>query len=357
MRVAILVKEFPPDVIGGTETQTKRLAAAIESDGDHEVTVFTKSYPTSEEADTPYELVRVPTWHLTPFISTLTFVVAALLLLLWRHREFDVLQSMMIYPTGFVGYLCSQLVGLRYFAWIRGGDYYFMKENPVKRWTIRTVLADTLVLVQTDRVRADVRREFPQSTLQVLGNGVDIPEETADGDAVVFVGRLEAQKGVNILLAAMDGLDEQLIVVGDGSERDRLEAKAVDLDVAAEFVGEVPPEAVAEQLRRGKLFVLPSVRGEGLPNAMLEAMAVGLPVVVTDTGGVADGVREGETGYVVDPNDVEQLRNRIQELCADDDTREQMGTAAREYVHVTHGWPHLVTELTEIYEMVCDGNQ
>jgi glycosyltransferase involved in cell wall biosynthesis len=352
VRVALLVKEFPPDVIGGTETQTRRLAGALEAHGGHDVTVFTKSYPGPDRVETEYELVRVPTWHLTPFVSTLTFVLGAFLLLLWRHRQFDVLQCMMIYPNGFVGSLLARFTGLPYFAWIRGGDYYFMKQHRLKRWTIRQVLRDTLVLVQTERVRADVHREFPEATLRVLGNGVDVPDQPADGDAIVFVGRLEAQKGVDVLLRAMECLDERLLVVGDGSERASLEALAAQLDVDAEFVGEVPPDAVTDQLRRGKVFVLPSVRGEGLPNAMLEAMAVGLPVVVTDTGGVADGVREGDTGYVVDPGDEMALRDRLEQLCTDDGRREQMGTRAREQVRETHGWQQLVDALDDVYEEV-----
>jgi len=352
MRVAILVKEFPPDVIGGTETQTKRLAGALESYGDHDVTVFTKSYSGPTDVDVNYELVRVPTWHLTPFVSTLTFVLGAFLLLLYRHREFDVLQSMMVYPTGFVGYLCEKLTGLPYFAWIRGGDYYFMKQNAVKRWTIQRVLSDTLVLVQTPRVRKDVLREFPEADLSVLGNGVEIPAETASGDAVVFVGRLEKQKGVHILLEAMAELDERLLIVGDGSERATLEERAAELDVDTEFVGEVSPDDVVDQLCRGKVFVLPSVRGEGLPNAMLEAMAAGLPVIVTDTGGVADGVREGETGYVVTPGDIDMLRDRIRTLCSDEVLRERMARRARTYVEENHSWSHLVDELEDVYVTV-----
>jgi len=354
VRVAILVKEFPPDVIGGTETQTKRLAGALEQYGDHDVTVYTKSYPGPDRVETEYDLVRVPTWHLTPFISTLTFVLAAFVYLLRDRRKYDVMQCMMIYPNGFVGYLVGRLTGLPYFAWIRGGDYYFMKDNRIKRWTIRTVLRDTPVLVQTDRVRADVLAEFPDATLSVLGNGVDVPEETADGDRVVFVGRLERQKGVHVLLDALEGLDERLLVVGDGSERAQLEARADRLDVDATFVGEVAPDSVTDYLRDGKLFVLPSARGEGLPNAVLEAMAVGLPVVVTDTGGVADAVKEGETGFVVDPGDAGALRDRIETLCADDDRRREMGTEARAYVQRTHGWSSLVNQLERVYEDVRD---
>jgi glycosyltransferase involved in cell wall biosynthesis len=351
MRVAILVKEFPPDVIGGTETQTKRLAEVVQQQTDHEVTVFTKSYTESDTFETEYELVRVPTWHASPVISTLTFLLGSLILLLWRHQEFDVLQSMMVYPTGFIGYLCSVLVGLPYFAWIRGGDYYFMKQHRIKRRLISTVLADTLVLVQTDRVRDDVLSEFPEANIRVLGNGVDIPDVTADGDKVVFVGRLEEQKGVHVLLNSVADLNEQLLIVGDGSERDALEKQAVEQDVDAEFVGEVPPSAVTEQLRDGKIFVLPSVRGEGLPNAVLEAMAVGLPVVVTDTGGVADSVQAGETGYVVNTEDETQLREGIKAV---NNNKTEMGEEARKYIKKNYCWEKIVSELNKIYSRTTD---
>jgi glycosyltransferase involved in cell wall biosynthesis len=360
MRVAIVVKEFPPDVIGGTETQTRRMAAALAARG-HAVTVYTKSYPDggadADDADTPYDLVRVPTWHASPLLSTLTFCLFALLALLRDRRKHDVVQCMMIYPVGFVGYLAARLAGLPYFAWIRGGDYYFMKDHPAKRWTIRRVFADTLVLVQTDRIRADVHREFPDATLRVLGNGVDEAEETADGDAVVFVGRLTEQKGVHVLIEALADLDERLLVVGDGAERGNLVRRARTRGVDAEFVGEVDPDAVSEYLRRGKVFVLPAVRGEGLPNAMLEAMAVGLPVVVTDTGGVADAVEEGETGFVVDPGDAGALSDRIERLSADGERRREMGVAAREYVRETHGWDRIVGELEEVYDDVAGGRR
>ncbi len=269
-------------------------------------------------------------------------------------RDYDILQCMMIYPNGFVGRMVNAIRGLPYFAWIRGGDYYFMKDTPIKRWMIGSVLRHTRVLVQTERVAADVRSEFDDTSLTVLGNGVDIPSATADGDDIVFVGRLKAQKGVDGLLRAAADLEERVLVVGDGPERANLESLAERLDVDAEFVGEVPPDAVPDYLRRGKLFVLPSVRGEGLPNAVLEAMAVGLPVVVTDTGGVADAVIDGETGYIVNPGDEDALGDRIERICHDDDRREVMGEAAREWVVENHGWETIVDSLEDIYADVID---
>mgnify|MGYP006277470891 CR=1 FL=1 len=354
-RIAILVKEFPPNVIGGTETQTRRMAREL-ANRDYEVTVFTKAYVNTPDTDQePFEVVRVPNWSRSSFLSTLTFVLGALLTLIWRHRQFDVLHSMMVYPTGFVGFLVSAVTGLPYFAWIRGGDYYFMKDNPVKRHLIRRVLTDTLVLVQTQRVRRDVESEFDDTTLRVVGNGVDLPDRLADGNALVYVGRLKEQKGVHFLLRALDGLDERLIIVGDGPYRKVLESLTADLDVDVTFVGEVPPEEVNNYLRQGKAFVLPSFRGEGLPNAVLEAMALGLPTVVTDTGGVADAVREEMTGYVVEPGDVDALRDRIRRL-SDEERCAEMGVAAREFVEQEYSWDAITARLDDVYRRVTESS-
>ncbi|QUO46919.1 glycosyltransferase family 4 protein [Halorubrum ruber] len=353
-KIAILVKEFPPDVIGGTETQTKRMARELDGAG-HEITVYTKAYKTDQSDDSlPYEVVRVPNWRISPFVSTLTFVLAATFFLLRDAREYNILQCMMIYPNGFIGRVVNTLRGLPYFAWIRGGDYYFMKDTPVKRWMIRSVLREARVLVQTERIAADVRSEFDESSLTVLGNGVDIPSVTAEGDEIVFVGRLKDQKGVDVFLRAVAGLNESVLIVGDGPERENLEALAERLNVDAEFAGEVPPDVVPDYLRRGKLFVLPSVRGEGLPNAVLEAMAVGLPVIVTDTGGAADAVVDGETGYLVSPGDEDALGDRIEQLCRDEDRRERMGEAARAWVVKNHGWETIVDSLEDVYADVTN---
>lgn len=351
MNICILVKEFPPDIIGGTETQTLRMARELQSHG-HNVTVYTKSYSGPEKLDPDFDLVRVPNWKVSSFVSTLTFLIAAVVFLFRDADHYDVLHCMMIYPNGFIGYLVNSVLGLPYFAWIRGGDYYFMKDNPVKRWMIERVLADTKVLVQSEAIRRDVHAEYPDTDLTVLGNGVDIPDETADGDAVIFVGRLKEWKGLDVLINALSGTDERLLVVGDGPERERLESLASSKNVSAEFVGMVDPDEVGSYLQRGKLFVLPSTGSEGLPNSLLEAMAAGLPVVATDTGGVADVVDDGVNGYVVTPGDSNELRDRIKRIARDPDNRARMSENAREYAVDNHSWVGITSSLTDVYEDV-----
>ncbi|MHC3437879.1 glycosyltransferase family 4 protein [Natrialbaceae archaeon A-gly3] len=353
MRVAIVLKTFPPDVIGGMETQTKQMATELQHAG-HDVTVFTKRYGDADDSDVPYEVVRVRNWSLTPFVSDLTFLVCTLLALLSRRNEFDILQCMMLYPVGFLGYVTNKLTGIPYFAWIRGGDYYLMNDVRWKRWMMRRVLSDTLVLAQSAEIREDVLEDFDdlEPDIDVLGNAVSVPENIASGDDVLYVGRLAPKKGLKYLIEAMEDVDASLTIVGDGDERDRLEALAHESGADVTFVGEVAPDEVDTYYELAGLFVLPSVEGEGMPNVVLEAMSWGLPVVATDSGGLPTMIDDGETGDIVPMRDASALEARIAELVADPEKRTRMGKRARRYVVDTHSWDWLVDELEDVYTRV-----
>lgn len=350
MRIAIVLKTFPPDVIGGMETQTKQMATELHERG-HDVTVFTKRFGDHNDSNVPYEVVRVRNWKPNSFVSDLTFLFFALVALLWRRNEFTVLQCMMIYPVGFLGYIVSKLTGLPYFAWIRGGDYYLMNDVWWKRWMMRRVLADTLVLAQSPEIRRDVEYDFSDidCNIEVLGNGVAIPAEAADGDGLLYLGRLAPKKGVEYLIDAMDGIDVPLTIVGDGPERQRLEQLATQVTAEISFIGEVPPHEVSKFYQDAAIFVLPALAGEGMPNVVLEAMAWGLPVVTTPSGGLPDLIEDGRTGFLVPMRDSDSLAETIQFLQANPDNRTQVGRAAREAVRANHSFETIIAELENVY--------
>ncbi len=355
MKIAIVLKTFPPEVIGGMETQTKKMATELYKDH-HEVTIFTKSFGCHDDSDVPYEVVRIQNWKLNSFLSDLTFLAFAFIALLRRRKEFDVLQCMMLYPVGFLGYAVSKITGLPYFAWIRGGDYYLMNDIWWKRWMMRLVLEDTLVLAQSQEIRKDILKDFENidAEIDVLGNAVSIPAETTSGSSILYVGRLVPKKGLEYLIEAMAELEAPLTVVGEGSERDKLEKLAAELGANVTFVGEVAPDEVDKYYRSAGIFVLPSVEGEGMPNVVLEAMSWGLPVVATNSGGLPTMIDDGRTGYVVPMRNSDALEDRIRTLLDDDEKRETMGDAARMYVRDNHSWEWLVNELEMTYARVVE---
>jgi glycosyltransferase involved in cell wall biosynthesis len=151
-----------------------------------------------------------------------------------------------------------------------------------------------------------------------------------DGRTLAFAGRLTAQKSLEVALEALvanDGV--RLVVAGDGDRRETLARRAAELGLAdrVRFLGALPRERVLELFRAADAAVLSS-SWENFPHTVVEALAVGTPVLATAVGGVAEVVREGENGLVVPAGDVQALAAAIGRYFADDPLRERLRGAA-----------------------------
>jgi starch synthase (maltosyl-transferring) len=184
----------------------------------------------------------------------------------------------------------------------------------------------------------------PRSRVLVIPNGIDVPSSppaAADWAALqlpaasarlVYVGRLEAQKGLDVLFDAFALFPAEqrpaLAIVGAGPNRERLEAQAnrQGLSSLVRFLGWRPNPA--SWIAAADALVLPS-RWEGMPNVVLEAMAVGKPVIAANVEGVSDLVDDGATGWLAPPNDPSALAAAIRRSLADSRRWAVMGAAAR----------------------------
>jgi glycosyltransferase involved in cell wall biosynthesis len=150
------------------------------------------------------------------------------------------------------------------------------------------------------------------------------------GNVLVFAGRLGPQKAVAVLLTALAGVDGvSLVLAGDGPERGALERRASELglDGRVRFLGSVSRETVLRLFRAADGSVLPSA-WENFPHTVVEALAVGCPVIATAVGGVPEVVRDGENGLLVPPNDAAALGAAIDHFFADAALRERLAAAA-----------------------------
>jgi len=173
---------------------------------------------------------------------------------------------------------------------------------------------------------------------------------SAEGALVVYLGALSPEKNVGLAVEAIATLPGvQLLVAGDGPERDRLRQRSDELAAGrVHFVGSV--SSPREALAAANVVVLPS-RTEGLPGVAIEAGLSGLPVVATDVGWVSDIVVDGKTGFVVAPGDSGALAAALDGALRDP---EQVGAAARvrcleryELEVVAAAWDQLVTDVLE----------
>lgn len=184
------------------------------------------------------------------------------------------------------------------------------------------------------------------SVMHYIPNGVDleeidaarnVPRDAGTGPVIGYCGQLIARKDVATLLRAfalVDLPDARLLLVGEGDERAALEEQATRLGVAdrTQFAGYRSDRL--DWMARFDLFVLPSLR-EGIPRCLMEAMALGVPVIASDIAGNRDLVTRGETGHLFATGDAQRLAERIKATLTDPD-RAAMVERARARIEQRH---------------------
>ena len=162
--------------------------------------------------------------------------------------------------------------------------------------------------------------------------------------SIVAVGRLVPKKGYPVLVAALaalaeGGTDFTCRIVGEGAERSDIEARlsAAGLDERVTLVGTRTQQEIVDEYRRADIFVQASVvtddgDRDGIPNAVLEAMATGLPVVASSVAGIPEVVHEGASGLLVEPGDAGALAGALARVVGDEHLRRHLGAGARSHV-------------------------
>jgi glycogen(starch) synthase len=197
----------------------------------------------------------------------------------------------------------------------------------------------------------------------VVPNGVDL-DQWAPGPSprereplVVFAGRLEYEKGVQVLLRTVPRLRRrvpgvQVVIAGGGTYEAELRALATKLRLsrAVRFAGRLDDAGLAELYRAAAVVAVPSLY-EPFGLVALEAAACGAPLVVTETGGLAEFADGGRTACTVPADDVAQLADAVSGQLLDRETADKYATAAREAVE-THCWTSVARRTAEIYAQV-----
>jgi len=349
MKIVFLISHLSPEFIGGAEVQTSRLAERLSEKG-HDVLVLTRRWVKSwpyEEKRNGFTIRRF--WVITfPVFRFFSHIIFSLNEIRKIRKDIDVLQCIMLTPNGVVGVIANKLWGIRTSAWIRGGDWYFARERWITRFLISYVIMNCeLILTQTPKIKAEVLKEYPNAQIKVVQNGIDIHLEKASGNKIIFVGSLSWRKGVEYLIEAMREVEGSLIIVGDGEKKADLVKLSEGMD-NIEFVGRVHPDEVKKYLKQGKIFVLPAIAGEGQPNAIMEAMAMGLPIVTTKLAGIPDIVEHGKTGFLVVPKDSQDMARYINLLLKDEGLWSEMRENCKKEVE-NYSWERVITKLEKAY--------
>jgi glycosyltransferase involved in cell wall biosynthesis len=225
--------------------------------------------------------------------------------------------------------------------------------------------ASRVVTLNEEAAHEMVAEGFHPTQIVHIPNGVEVDRIPSRSDykcdacpSIVYVGRLHPYKGLDVLLESLAHLSQDhtwdLTLVGSGSAHDALaqQVNALGLKGRVTFTGEVSD--VLPYLQRADVFVLPS-RAEGISNAMLEAMAAGLPCVAADNAGNRRVVRHGETGLIFPLGDAEALASTLASLLADVRQRERLGRAARRFVDMHFSLARVAEAYMALYHELAGG--
>lgn len=258
------------------------------------------------------------------------------------------LHAHFIHTPGSVARYAARLSGLPFSLSAHAKDIW-----TIPAWEKREKLADAAWTVACTAIGAAHLAELaPTSEIELLYHGVDSerfsprphpPPRAASIPApltIVSVARCVPKKGLRVLLDALALLPADLpwrhVHVGGGPLRDALVARAATLGLAdrSQWLGTLPQLAALQVLRGGDLFCLPARIAEdgdrdGLPNVLMEAMGVGLPVVASRVGAIPELVEDGRTGLLVDPDDAAALARAIERLLVSEALRGSLARAGR----------------------------
>lgn len=359
MRILMLDNEFPP-LGGGTGIVNLRVLEEFAKRDGLEVDLVTSSRTKStyeqDQFSPQIRILKVPVnnkcIHHSSNRELLTYAARGYLFCrkLAREKEYDLSFAFAGVPAGGIAYLLSVTHGVPYVVSLQGPDVPGFEERykvvyallkPVIKQIWRSASG---LMAQSEQHKQLALQTDPRADISVIGNGVDgsvfqngngdRPERNGRVD-ILTVGRLIERKGHRYLLEAAARLRErgyesfQLTFTGTGDAEDELKAlcRELDLDEYVRFLGYVSREEVVASYKHADLFALPSFN-EGMSIALLEAVAAGLPVVVTDTGGTAEVVRGN--GLVVPWAAADSLAEALANLIDSARMRKEMGRRSLE---------------------------
>lgn len=406
LTVIMILDKLPPLPIGGAETQALRLAKKltkknvevifltpgrdhIKGQGEIEgMTVFRlhsffnyfwdlsstlkKKASTGQTVKIEYDDTREVTNEVTTPIALsvkLRYIIFFFncLWFLWGKRQaFDIIHvHSMEWPSFVGGWLCKIFKKPLIIKDATMNGINGLKRYPRGKIKLELLIRRAHFVAMTRAIRENyIRAGVPPAKITDIPNGIEVTEECKQTYAstitkVIFVGNLSQQpaKGIDILLKAWKNLtvlrpDARLNIVGDGPisiYQDYLIKSSIHESVS--MLGKRTD--VKALLLESDIFVLPS-RREGMPNALMEAMLLGLPCIATDISGCQDLIKHGESGLLVPPANVEKLADAITYLMNNPNEGKKMGTLARKTILELNTMEIVANQYLALYNNVAN---
>lgn len=346
MNIAYFINDIHQ--VGGAEIATQRLAQEVVKHG-HKVRIFTsqaithwKKHPRLTDYTKLINVIYLPAWQRT--VSTFSYSLAAQAL--WTFPIFlhnvDVLHIRGFTPEAVLLARIAHTLGIKTLCVPMASGIY----GDVVRFPLNKIKQAINAFDHLSALSEPLRDElislgFSPKNIAIIPNGVDIekfsPGESKPAEeSAIFVGQFRTEKRIDLLLEAW-GIVQQnnpqasLTLVGGGSNMSMYQQLASSLSIQVKFVPNTDTTEVIRYLRRNRIFIQSGI-SEGMSNALLEAMAVGLAPIVSDTPANRSVIQDGSNGLCYAPTSAQDLADKIETLLKNEALQEKLGTEAHKTV-------------------------
>lgn len=392
MNHLFVTQDYPPDKGGMARRHVELVRRFPDADNRMEVSTVRLAGDEAFDAGEPYRVHRQP-FHFREANRLAKQIKWGRWLTGFSRHTVDVLHCGNIRPAGYAVAWASKRTGIPYIVYVNGGDLLRERKkaaaSTLKRATARRILGGAAGIAATSRWVAELAREVMDQVgvrkMPAVGAfdlGTDPETFRPDRDTgrlrakwgvgqsplILTVARLVPHKGQDMGVRALAHLkgefpDVRYVMVGEGHDEQRLRNLANELGVAGRvvFAGPLSDEDLPEAYATSTLYLGPSridneINVEGFGISFLEASASGLPVVAGDSGGVRSAVRDGETGVVVPPTDVQAIADATAMILGDPAKQKAFGDAGRRAVESHYNWERVACDTRE-FTLAVAGNK
>lgn len=386
MNIAIQIVSYYP-VVAGAEVFAQRVAEYMVEQGNSVDVITLREFPDLKK----YENVNgVDIYRVKPILLPKLKLLSAIPIMarktikLDREKDYDLIHSQLVFSAGQAGTIVKKMRAKPCLLTTQGGDLIDYSSEDIMRFSsilkpmVRWSLKNADITHAVSKYCKDMAEEMGAKRTVLIPNGVDVsrfkPREdekeslrekygfSSDEKIIISTSRLTPKNGMHILIKAVsklkniDGGKLKLLIVGEGSQKDELIKLTSDLGLndVVQFLGYVTHDQIPEYLSLSDIFCRPSL-DEGFGISFIEAMACKVPVIGTPVGGIVDIIEDGQNGLFVEPDNPDDLADKLNVLLSDLSYGQELTKEGYETVQKKFKWEVVLGQMEALYKEVSKG--
>ncbi len=370
-RILFIAPRFYPFCSGGTEIASYNLTEELIKKGNKVFVITSKKDKNVIETPPISSQVYLINTTNIPLLRGVIFIIKLFNHMLALKDKIDLIHAQTV-NMGFIAGIFGKVINRPVISWARGADIYNHFGSLHFRFILKWLKNNVRIIALTQDLKKKMRQIITPSRINVIPNGVHVQRKDyskvklirklkIDQDIfsiklILYVGRLISFKGLTYLIKSVPLIlaknpEAYFLIVGNGPQKRDLIRLCRQLNIMAHFrfINNLTQEWVSRFMNCVDIFVYPTLRGQGMSNAVLEAMASKLPVVATNVGGLPEIISNGKNGLLVPSRDVDRLASTISMLLSNESLCKKLGLKARKKAIERYCWSIITDKLLNVY--------